>query len=145
MSSQEVQIVVVDDDTVDIESVKRALAKRRIANPVSVFQDGRTALDSLRRRDNGAAIAQPYLILLDLNMPRMNGVEFLRELRADPAIQNSVVFVLTTSSSEKDIVESYALNVAGYIVKSHVGPDFVHLLDLLGCYWRVVELPGERQ
>jgi CheY-like chemotaxis protein len=133
----EVTIVVVDDDAVDVEAVQRALRHQRISNPTVVFHDSVAALRALR----GAEISEPRLVLLDLNMPRMNGVEFLRELRADPSSHRTVVFVLTTSSSEKDIVESYELNVAGYIVKSAVGPDFVRLTDLLGCYWRVVELP----
>lgn len=137
MKADEVTIVVVDDDAVDVEAVQRALRHQRISNPTVVFHDSVAALRALR----GAEISEPRLVLLDLNMPRMNGVEFLRELRADPSSHRTVVFVLTTSSSEKDIVESYELNVAGYIVKSAVGPDFVRLTELLGCYWRVVELP----
>ena len=74
-------------------------------------------------------------------MPRMNGLEFLTELRADPELRDSIVFVLTTSRSDEDRVASYNLNVAGYIVKSDVGAGFVRLLGLLDHYWRIVEFP----
>jgi CheY-like chemotaxis protein len=88
---------------------------------------------------------RPYLILLDLNMPRMNGIEFLAELRSDPQLRSSIVFVLTTSNAEEDKVESYGYNVAGYIVKSEVGHRFVNLITMLGHFWRIVEFPVEKE
>lgn len=142
MREGEVQIVLIDDDKVDVEAVRRALTRRRIGNPVMVFRDGLEALEGLRRTDPGAPVRKPYLILLDLNMPRMGGLEFLGELRKDERLRESVVFVLTTSSSDRDKLGSYALNVAGYMVKSNVGDDFVNMIELLGWYWRIVELPG---
>ncbi len=89
-----------------------------------------------------APFSKPFLILLDLNMPGMNGFEFLDELRDDPMLRDSIVFVLTTSNSETDRPRIYRKNVAGYIVKSDVGPSFKKAVDLLDCYWTTVTLPA---
>jgi CheY-like chemotaxis protein len=142
LTGTEVQIVLVEDDSVDAEAVRRAFRKQRIAKTIEVCQDGESALDYLRSRRRGPA-ARPCMILLDLNMPRMNGIEFLQEVRSDPDLQDSVVFVLTTSDHERDKRDAYAYNVAGYLVKSRVGEDFVDVLRLLEQYWRIVELPPE--
>lgn len=143
MNANDVQIVLIDDDTVDVEGIGRALKKRRISNPITVFRDGIEALEGLRRTGPGALVRKPFMILLDLNMPRMGGLEFLAELRRDERLRDTVVFVLTTSSSDRDKLGSYALNIAGYMVKSRVGDDFMDMLQLLGWYWRIVELPQE--
>jgi CheY-like chemotaxis protein len=139
MKNSEVTILLVEDNQVDVQGVKRAFAKQRIANPIRVAEDGVQALELLR--DEVEPFPRPYLILLDLNMPRMNGIEFLQAIRSDPKLNRSIVFVLTTSSREEDKVESYDFNVAGYIVKSEVGSEFIHLIGLLDHYWRVVEFP----
>jgi len=136
-----VRILLVDDNDVDVEAVQRAFARSRIANPLIVAQDGLDALDILRGTNGRTQIERPFLILLDLSMPRMNGVEFLDALRADPALRDTIVFVLTTSSSDEDKVASYNHNVAGYIVKSEVGEGFIRLISLLDHFWRVVEFP----
>jgi DNA-binding NarL/FixJ family response regulator len=81
------------------------------------------------------------VILLDLNMPVMNGLEFLGELREDPALRDATVFILTTSQAESDIAEGYRRNVAGYMIKSNVGDSFMEAVKLIESYWRVVELP----
>ena len=86
-------------------------------------------------------VPRPYIILLDLNMPRMGGLEFLKEVRADPGLSDSVVFVLTTSDDDADRCQAYRQHIAGYCVKSRVGADFLELTGLLKAYWRVVELP----
>jgi CheY-like chemotaxis protein len=78
---------------------------------------------------------------LDLNLPRLNGVELLREIRSDPELHDSIVFVLTTSKRDEDRMASYDLNVAGYVVKSDVGSGFIRLIELLDHYWRIVEFP----
>ena len=98
------------------------------------------ALEILRKEDDGE-FHRPYLIVLDLNMPRMNGHEFLKELRADEKLKDSMVFVLTTSSDEKDVVESYNMNVAGYVVKGDMAGSFMKSIEMLEHYWRIVELP----
>lgn len=132
------KILLVEDDDVDAMGIKRALSKARIANELHRARDGKEAIDMLRSGE----ISQPYIILLDLNMPRMNGMEFLEEIRSDEVLYPSVVFVLTTSGSDEDVFKSYSYNIAGYIVKTKLDKDFKQLLKLLGCYWTIVELPG---
>lgn len=133
-----VSILLVDDDDIDVMGVERALQKLKIINPITRARDGQEALALLRHH---TAVSRPYLILLDINMPIMNGFEFLTALRQDPALRGSVVFVLTTSQSEHDIVAAYDKNVAGYIVKKQFGDGFMRLAEMLDRYWRAVELP----
>ena len=141
MSGREVTVLLVDDNDVDREAVERAFAKQRIANPIVTAIHGEDALDALRGTNGRIAVPRPYLVLLDLNMPRMGGFEFLEAVRADPALRDSLVFVLTTSKSDEDRVAAYGHNVAGYVQKSEVGSQFVNLLTLLGHYWRIVLFP----
>lgn len=138
-----VKILLVEDDEVDAEGIERSFRKAKIANPVIRARDGVEALERLRGSSEEPPLAQPFLVLLDLNMPRMDGLTFLDNIRKDPAIQNAIVFVLTTSSAEKDKFAAYKSFVAGYIVKSRAGVDFVELIGLLDHYWRVVEFPPE--
>jgi CheY-like chemotaxis protein len=135
---KEVSILLVDDDDVDVMGVHRALKKLKIVNPIVRARDGIEGLALLR---DPSAVPRPYIILLDLNMPRMNGLEMLAELRRDPMLTSSVVFVLTTSKADEDIVEAYQQHVAGYIIKSQVGEGFLRVVEMLDQYWRVVELP----
>lgn len=141
LPSKPVTILLVEDDDVDAMGVDRAFKKLKIANPVVRARDGLEALTLLRTQ---GAVTRPFLILLDLNMPRMNGIEMLAELRQDPDLASSVVFVLTTSQDDKDKVAAYAQHVAGYIVKNKVGDGFLSVVQLLDHYWRVVELPVPR-
>lgn len=136
-----VNVLLVEDNEVDVEAVRRGFQRQRIANPIVVAQDGVVGLAMLR----GGEVKRPYIILLDINMPRMNGIEFLRELRNDESLNDSVVFVLTTSDADEDKFAAYGLNVAGYILKSEVGEEFVNLTSMLDNYWRVVELPSSRE
>lgn len=142
MPGKLVDILLVEDDEVDVMAIRRAFAKVKIDNPLYVARDGIEALEMLRGQGGRDPIPRPYIVLLDLNMPRMGGLEFLRELRDDPDLRASVVFVLTTSKEEEDIVAAYRQNVAGYLVKAKVGSDFMSLATLLGYYWQLVELPG---
>jgi hypothetical protein len=139
-------ILLVDDDELDVMNVQRAFKKNKIANPLYVAGNGVEALEMLRGTD--AQPPQPprvpedrRLILLDLNMPRMGGIEFLRELRADPALRHITVVVLTTSDEERDKVDAYNLNVAGYILKPVTLSAFVEIMATLNKYWTVNELP----
>ena len=141
MQTQPVKILLVDDDDVDAEMVVRGFRKYRIGNPITIAENGVEGLEILRR-NGGEPFAKPFLILLDLNMPGMNGFEFLDVLRDDPMLRDSIVFVLTTSNAEADRARSYRKNVAGYIVKSDVGPSFKKAVDLLDCYWTTVTLPA---
>ena len=143
MKTEPVNILVVDDDDVDAESVERALQNARILNPLYRAHDGIDALDMLRGHQGKPPIPQPTIILLDINMPRMTGFEFLDELRADPQLHKTVVFMLTTSRDEQDKFEAYERHVAGYIAKSNAGDDFSNLIQMLDQYWRIVEFPME--
>ncbi len=137
MDGRTLHIVLVDDDEVDVMNVQRAFEKNRITNPLHVAGDGLEALALLR----GGCVGPRRLVLLDLNMPRMNGIELLRELRADPALHATSVVVLTTSNEERDKVDAYELNVAGYLVKPVTFASFVELMAALSKYWTLVEMP----
>jgi CheY-like chemotaxis protein len=126
-------LLLVDDDDVAAEAVVRGLRKHAMECPVVIAEDGKTALQILRR-EHERKIEKPLLVLLDLNMPRMNGIEFLKELRADTALKGTVVFVLTTSGADADRARAYDLGVAGYMVKSGVGPQFKGLASFLNEY-----------
>lgn len=141
MADDTVTVLLVEDDEVDVEAIERAFKRARIANPIVHVTDGIEALSALRGELATKPVRRPYLILLDLNMPRMNGIEFLQELRNDDKLQDSVVFVLTTSDADRDKVAAYAQQVAGYMVKSKAGEDFMQMIGLLDHYWRVVEFP----
>lgn len=137
MQRNEVTVLLVDDDEIDVMGVQRAFQKARIMNPVVTAADGMDALEKLR---NGS-VKKPYLILLDINMPRMNGLEFLDEIRRDSSLMDSIVFVLTTSNAEKDKCMAYKHNIAAYIIKENVGQDFLNALSLIESYWKIVEFP----
>lgn len=126
-------LLLVDDDDVAAEAVVRGLRKHSMECPIVVAEDGRAALQILRG-EHIRKIAKPYLVLLDINMPRMNGLEFLRELRLDASLKGTVVFILTTSGAEADRARAYDENVAGYMVKSAVGPQFSGLARFLTEY-----------
>ena len=131
-------ILLVEDDDVDVMNVKRAFDRNRIANPLFVAGDGIEALALLR---SGKIPRERRLVLLDLNMPRMNGIEFLRELRADEELQLTPVVVLTTSDDERDKIQAYNLNVAGYLLKPVTFVNFVEAMAALNKYWTLVEMP----
>ncbi|OUS09655.1 two-component system response regulator [Gammaproteobacteria bacterium 54_18_T64] len=131
-------ILLVDDDDVDAMGIERALNKLKLANPFFRARDGIEGLEMLRNK----SIDQPYMLLLDLNMPRMTGIEMLKELRSDPDLRGTVVFVLTTSDEDQDKVAAYNEHIAGYIVKTKLDTGFDGLLQLLDHYWRLVELPS---
>ena len=138
MNEKMLNILLVEDDQVDVMNVKRAFEKNRIANPLFVAADGLEGLQKLR---SGEMPRERRLVLLDLNMPRMNGLEFLRELRKDPALHHTAVVVLTTSNDEKDKINAYDLNVAGYLLKPVTFVNFVEVMAALNKYWTLVELP----
>lgn len=135
---KEVCLLMVEDDDVDATALKRALHKLKILNPVYRARDGLEAMEILQSGE----IPEPYIVLLDLNMPRMNGIEFLEELRSDPKLTHSIVFVLTTSKSDEDITAAYREHVAGYILKQRMDNDFLEVVSLLNHYWRLVEMPN---
>ena len=137
-SERLLNILLVEDDEVDVMNVQRAFKKNHIANPLFLANNGIDALEQLR---NGSIPRDRRIILLDLNMPRMNGIEFLRELRRDPELNLTPVVVLTTSNDERDRIEAYNLNVAGYILKPVTFSNFCEVMAALNKYWALVELP----
>jgi CheY-like chemotaxis protein len=145
MVAQPVHILLVEDDEVDAEAIVRAFRKQKIQHPITIVMDGLAALDVLRGQQGRSPLRSPYLILLDLNMPRMSGIEFLQILRQDPELRCSVVFVLTTSNSDKDKLDAYNAQIAGYFLKQHAGENFVNLMDMLTLYWRIIEFPPEER
>lgn len=136
MCEKQTTILIVEDDEVDVEVITRGLKKRQLKFDVHTATDGEKALDYLR---NGLTLEQRsrLILLLDLNMPRMNGHEFLNAVRGDEDLRRAIVFVLTTSSLETDRSRAYEKNVAGYFVKSRLDG----LLDLLGTYAEHVKFP----
>jgi CheY-like chemotaxis protein len=138
VSEKLLNILLVEDDDVDVMNVRRAFQKNNIANPLFVAGNGLEGLEILRSPEYPK---ERRLILLDLNMPKMNGIEFLREVRADPELTSTAVVVLTTSNDDRDRVEAYNLNVAGYILKPVTFMNFVEAMATLNKYWTLVEFP----
>lgn len=137
-SDKTLNILLIEDDEVDVMNVRRAFQKNHIANPLYVASNGLEGLEALR---NGTVPGERRLVLLDLNLPKMNGIEFLRALRADPALRATSVVVLTTSANERDKVDAYNLNVAGYLLKPVTFISFVEVMATLNKYWTLVEMP----
>lgn len=136
-----VKILIVDDDTVSVMAIKRALQKLKILNPLLVARDGQEALDILRSELDHGGKLPPFLVTLDINMPRMDGIEFLEEVRKDPILQRTIIFVLSTSDTPNDVASAYDKNIAGYIVKDDLGQSFNRAFKMLDAYCRIVELP----
>ncbi|MEQ8227485.1 MAG: response regulator [Rhodospirillales bacterium] len=136
---REVTFLVVEDDDLDFKILKRAFKNLKITNPVRRAHDGIEALDILKGQNGQEKISLPYLILLDLKMPRMGGLEFLDNLRSDPDLHKDIVFVLTTSDAESDVDEAYKQNVAGYIKKGDPEEGFEEAIRMIDHYWKVVE------
>ena len=135
-SSKVVTILLVEDDEIDVKALKWAFDKLKIANPLKIARDGVEAWEMLQD------MPRPYLIITDINMPRMNGIELLRKIRESEHCRDSIVFVLTTSNDEQDKIDAYDLNVAGYMLKSDMGTSFTRAISLIDNDWKVVEFPG---
>jgi CheY-like chemotaxis protein len=141
MTDPKLSILLVEDDDVAAEAVERSLRRYEVDCPVVWAEDGAVALQILRGEHPSKEISAPCIILLDLNMPRMNGFEFLQEMRADKRLERSVVFVLTTSDADGDRSRAYHEHIAGYMVKAAVGPQFAKLARLIVDYSNSVKLP----
>lgn len=131
-------ILLVEDDEIDAETIKRILRKEQITNPLFCATDGVEALEILKNEKGDNAISQPCVILLDINMPRMNGLEFLEQIRNDEKLKKNVTFILTTSARNEDKEMAYSLSVAGYVLKENMG----RLIEMLGRYCQINELPA---
>jgi len=131
-----ITILLVEDDDVDVMNVKRAFKKNEIENPLILAGNGLEALEKLRNPD---LLPKPKIILLDINMPKMNGIEVLKKLRADDQLKSSSVFIMTTSNDDADKFDAYNLNVAGYNLKPLSFNDFVSSVKNLTAYWSLIE------
>lgn len=144
-AERELNILLVEDDEVDVMNVQRALKKNNITSPLYRAANGIEALTMLR--SNQVLTTDPLrrlLILLDLNMPKMGGLEFLKELRADPTLRHLPVVILSTSKQDDDLATAYEYNVAGYILKPVTFSNFVETINVLNRYWLLSELPQPR-
>jgi CheY-like chemotaxis protein len=130
-------VLLVEDDSIDAMTVRRAFNDLKLTNKLIHRVNGEEALDYLRSPDSEI----PCVILLDLNMPRMNGTEFLRVMKQDDCLRTIPVIVLTTSNEECDVLESFRLCVAGYIVKPVDYKKFVEAIRTVNMYWTLSELP----
>jgi CheY-like chemotaxis protein len=135
-----INVLVVDDDDVTSELVERSLRKCDVPYRIIAAADGHEGLDLLLGR-TGVALTRPLIVLLDLNMPRMNGFEFLDAVRSNPEIDDTVIFVLTTSAADNDRSRAYHGQISGFMTKSALGPQFTRLAQLLCGFAKVVHLP----
>jgi CheY-like chemotaxis protein len=136
-------ILLAEDNANDVELTLAALHSNRVANHVVVVRDGAEALDYLYRRGAFASrqIEPPGLILLDLKMPKVDGLEVLRTVKGDPVLRSTPVVVLTSSREESDLLRTYDLGVNAYVVKPVVFNDFMEAIKVLGQFWAVVNQP----
>ncbi|MBD3181674.1 response regulator [Candidatus Poribacteria bacterium] len=132
-------VLLVEDDKIDAMTVKRAFSDLSILNPIEVVGNGEEALSYLKKPGN----KKPSIILLDLNMPRMNGIEFLKVVKQEEKLKKIPVVVLTTSRADQDKDESFDLGAAGYMVKPVDYNKFVDIVKTIYKYWTFSELPGE--
>jgi CheY-like chemotaxis protein len=139
-----VHIMLVEDDEVDIQDIKRTFQKNNILNPIQVATNGLEALNKLHGLNGEKKLdPMPKIFLIDINMPRMNGVEFLQALRENPITQGALVFILTSSNNDRDKIAAYNLNIAGYILKPLQFSDFIQTIATLNRYWALLEFPRD--
>lgn len=136
-----INILLVEDDEVDIMNVQRSFKKNNITNPLHIARNGLEALAILKGEGPQGHLPTPRIILLDINMPKMGGIEFLMELRKLPQLRSLSVFVMTTSNEESDKIAAYNLNVAGYILKPLSFEGFSSAVSILNHYWHLCEMP----
>ena len=137
-----VNFLIVDDDNVSVMAIRRSLKKLNIVNEVHTASDGLQALEILHKALDGNQFLPPFIVTLDLNMPRMTGLEFLDEIRQHPNFRKLVVFVLTTSDAPADIDSAYDKNIAGYIVKDNPTESLLNAIVMLKDFSQLVVLPN---
>ena len=140
-SERPLNIFLIDDDDMDAKALERAFRKGKIGNSIVRAVDGIEALEMLKGLNGKTKPPYPRILLIDLNMPRMNGIELVQALREDEELRGSIVFILTTSKRDEDKTAAYDLHVAGYIAKSMAAEDMRNLVSLMESYGRIVELP----
>lgn len=136
-TKKEATLFLIEDDDVDAQTVERAFKKLRISNPIIRARDGVEAFGMLESGE----VPKPFVILLDLQMPRMNGLEFLEAVRASTRFRDSVIFILTTSKSEEERTKAYQNLIAGYFLKDESGEGSMDVSALLNGYWKISFLP----
>lgn len=141
MRHKAASFLIIEDNELDAEKIVRSMRRLNMTNTTTRVKDGEAALDVLRGTNGQSILLEPYIILLDINMPRMNGVEFLKAIRADSNIGHAPVFVLTTSDRQQDIDAAYSYNVCGYVVKPVKLEQMDAALSALNAYWNLTELP----
>lgn len=138
MQGEPIVVLLVEDDPAHAEIVKRNFEKSRIANSLMHLSDGQAALDYLYRRDsfsNPVTSPRPGIVLLDLRLPKVDGMQVLKTIKEDPELENIPVVILTTSAAESDIVKAYKCHANSYLVKPVDFNKFSELMDTLGYYW----------
>ena len=135
MLGEDETILLIEDDRVDIMTVQRALLKNNISNPMHIARTGLEALSMLRGENGQQKITPPTLILLDLNLPKMSGIEFLRELRNDPELKELHIIVLTSSNEPQDRAAAFEYDVDDYIVKPHSFDEFTRAMATVLAFW----------
>lgn len=141
MSENAVTFLVVEDDKVDFMNFERTLKTLKIRNPIVRAEDGVFALNLLRGDNGTEKISGEVMVFLDINLPRMGGLDFLKELRADETLKSTMVYVMTTSESNEDLVNTAKFDIAGYIVKSDAEGGLREALDEVDFYWTIAGLP----
>ena len=131
-------ILLIEDDDVDVMTVKRAIRDLKVTNQLVSIGDGEEAIEYLRTEST----TKPCIILLDLNMPKMDGAEFLKIVKADKALKKIPIVILTTSNSDRDVIESFERGAAGYMVKAPDYEKFVKTIEAINLYWTLSELPN---
>jgi CheY-like chemotaxis protein len=136
-------ILLVEDDPNDVELALTALAEHNLANPIVVLRDGAEALDYLYRRGEyqDQEVRAPIVVLLDLKMPKLNGLDVLRQLKTHETLRAIPVVMLTSSREERDLIDSYQLGVNAYVVKPVSFQEFVNAIKGLGVFWAVINEP----
>ena len=134
-------ILIVEDNELDREKIKRSFKRLGINSPVFSATDGAEALDLLRGKKASKGFSKPFVILLDMNMPKMNGIEFLQEIRQDPEHKSTPVIIFTTSDRQQDIQNAYQYNIAGYIVKPLRREETLDALEKFSAYWQISKHP----
>jgi CheY-like chemotaxis protein len=132
-------ILLVEDNPMDIDLTRRAFARRKLINPIEVAHDGEEALEYLARWESGEAL--PVVVLLDINLPKVNGLDVLRHYKTSPVCHRVPVIVLTTSAEDRDIQSAYELGANSYIVKPVDFDKFVQVAAQIDIYWNVINIP----
>ncbi|MGB0935299.1 MAG: response regulator [Alphaproteobacteria bacterium] len=138
MKKDNITILLLEDDEIDAELVRRSIKSQGLKNPLVHAENGEIGLHCLRGTNGYEKITGSYIVMVDINMPVMNGLEFISAVREDPELKDAILFVLTTSDDDNDIAAAYAANVSGYFLKGDVGPHLVKCLDL---YNSLVQFP----